>query len=59
MSCDRAGLKSVLDQYLGAVIRHDPSVAPLFVGFRQTENGTVVRPGSGVCVGPWRLVLWP
>jgi hypothetical protein len=51
-TCDRSCLKSVLDQYLSAVIKHDPSVAPLFVGFRQTENGTVVRPGSGV----WKTV---
>jgi hypothetical protein len=50
--CDRACLKGVLDQYLSAVIKHDPSVAPLFVGFRQTENGIVVRPGEGV----WKTV---
>src|SRR5262245_59287065 len=50
--CDRACLKGVLDQYLNAVIKHDPSVAPLFVGFRQTENGIVVRPGEGV----WKTV---
>ena len=50
--CDRACLKSVLDQYLSAVIKHDPSGAPLFVGFRQTENGIVVRPGEGV----WKTV---
>jgi hypothetical protein len=28
--CDRACLKSVLDQYLDAVFKHDPSFAPLF-----------------------------
>jgi hypothetical protein len=28
------------------------AVGSLFVGFRQTENGTVVRPGSGV----WKTV---
>src|SRR6476659_5245187 len=50
--CDRACLNGVLDQYLNAVIKHDPSAAPLFVGFRQTENGTVVRPGEGV----WKTV---
>jgi hypothetical protein len=45
--CDRACLKNALDQYLNAVIKHDPSAAPLFVGFRQTENAVVVRPGTG------------
>src|SRR5438105_589478 len=46
--CDRACLKTTLDQYLNAVIKHDPSAAPLFVGFRQTENAVVVRPGTGM-----------
>ena len=50
--CDRACLKNALDQYLNAVIKHDPSAAPLFVGFRQTDNAVVVRPGTGV----WKTV---
>jgi hypothetical protein len=50
--CDRACLKSALDQYLNAVIKHDPSAAPLFVGFRQTENAVVVRTGTGT----WKSV---
>src|SRR5512147_915209 len=50
--CDRACLKSTLDQYLNAVIKHDPSAAPLFVAFRQTENAVVVKPGTGV----WKSV---
>jgi len=50
--CDRACLKTTLDQYLNAVIKHDPSAAPLFVGFRQTENAVVVRPGTGT----WKTV---
>jgi len=51
-SCDRACLKNLLDQYLGAVIKHDPAAAPLFVGFRQTENAIVVRPGTGA----WKTI---
>ncbi len=51
-SCDRGCLKNVLDQYLDAVIKHDPSTAPLFVGFRQTENAIVVRPGTGA----WKTI---
>ena len=50
--CDRTCLKASLDQYLVAVIKHDPAAAPLFVGFRQTENSVVVRPGAGV----WKTV---
>ena len=50
--CDRACLKSALDQYLNAVVKHDSAAAPLFIGFRQTDNSVVVRPGMGV----WKTV---
>jgi hypothetical protein len=50
--CDRACLHSTLDQYLNAVVKHDPSAAPLIPGFRQTENAVVVREGNGV----WKSV---
>ena len=50
--CDRTCLKGLLDQYLNAVVKHDPSSAPLFVGFRQTDNAVVVRPGTGT----WKSV---
>jgi hypothetical protein len=46
-TCDRACLRTSLDQYLNAVVAHDTSAAPLFIGFRQTENAVVVRPGTG------------
>jgi len=51
-ACDRACLRTMLDQYLAAVIKHDPSAAPLVVGFRQTENAINVRPGNGT----WKTV---
>ena len=51
-SCDRGCLKTMLDQYLNAVVKHDPSAAPLVVGFRQTENAINTRPGMGV----WKTV---
>jgi hypothetical protein len=51
-TCDRACLRTMLDQYLAAVIKHDPGAAPLVVGFRQTENAVNVRPGNGV----WKSV---
>jgi hypothetical protein len=48
--CDRDCLAATLDRYLTALVAHDPSRAPLFVGFRQTENAVVV-PRSG---GLWK-----
>ena len=50
--CDRACLRTTLDAYLNAVVKHDPAAAPLAIGFRQTENALVVRPGTGV----WKSV---
>jgi hypothetical protein len=50
--CDRACLRTTLDAYLSAVVKHDPAAAPLMIGFRQTENAVVVRPGTGV----WKSV---
>jgi hypothetical protein len=47
-TCDRACLKAALDQYLAAVVEHNPSAVPLSVGFRQTENSMVRRPGTGL-----------
>jgi hypothetical protein len=46
--CDRACLKSILDQYLNAVVGHNPAAAPLSVGFRQTENAMVRKTGAGL-----------
>src|SRR4051812_39207737 len=47
-TCDRACLKTMLDQYLTAVVQHKPASAPLSVGFRQTENASVRRLGTGL-----------
>lgn len=47
-TCDRTCLKATLDQYLNAVIQHNPAAAPLSIGFRQTENAMVRRPGTGL-----------
>jgi hypothetical protein len=51
-SCDRACLKTMLDQYLNAVVKHDPAAAPLLPGFRQTDNAVAIRVGTGV----WKTV---
>ena len=50
--CDRTCLRTLLDQYLAAVIKHDPRAAPIRVGFRQTENAINVPPGGGA----WKTV---
>ena len=47
-SCDRACLKSTLDTYLTALVKHDPKAAPLSLGFRQTENAQVRSAGTGL-----------
>src|SRR5262245_16646400 len=46
-SCDRACLRTTLDQYLRARVKHDPSAAPLALGFRQTENAECRGLGPG------------
>lgn len=46
--CDRPCLRSALDQYLSAVVQHNPSAASLAIGYRQTENAIVKRPGTGL-----------
>ena len=53
-TCDRACLRTMLDQYLTAVVKHDPTAAPLVVGFRQTENAINVR--SDNRNGVWKTV---
>lgn len=49
-ACSRECLAEMLEDYLDAVVAHDPAAAPLFVGFRQTENAVVVPRGEGM----WR-----
>lgn len=46
-SCDRACLKTSLDQYMQAILKHDPQAAPLFLGYRHTENALLVKLGEG------------
>lgn len=46
--CDRACLKTALDQYLNALVQHKPEIAPLAVAFRQTENAVVKVNGTGL-----------
>lgn len=46
--CDRQCLKDITQQYLNAVVKHDPKAAPLAANFRATENAADVAPGEGL-----------
>src|SRR5665213_481053 len=46
--CDRVCLRSSLDAYLGAVLKHDPAAAPLAPSYRHTENAINIPLGEGV-----------
>jgi len=46
--CDRACLTGYLDQYLEALIAHDPSRLPLAENVLYTENGQTLEPGDGI-----------
>jgi len=47
-SCDRACLNGIVDQYLAAVVAHDPSKAPLAPNVKFTEDGVQLKPGDGL-----------
>ena len=49
--CLRACMQGLVDQYLGALVRHDPSGLPLSRGVRFTENTEEIRLGEGLWVG--------
>jgi hypothetical protein len=46
--CDRACLNGFVDQYLEAVVAHDPLRLPLARTIRFTENGQRLEPGDGL-----------
>ena len=47
LDCNRACLEGVIDQYLKAVVAHDPKMLPLSEDVRFTENGQLVPLGDG------------
>ena len=47
VNCNRACLENVVDQYLNAVVKHDPKLAPLSEDIKYTENAQVIRVGDG------------
>lgn len=49
--CDRTCMTRLLDQYLAALVKHDPAGLPLDQGVRFTENTATVHVGDGLWVG--------
>jgi hypothetical protein len=47
-TCDRACLIHITDQYLAAIVAHDPSKAPLAPGVLFVENVKRMKPGEGL-----------
>ena len=50
-ACDRVCLEGVADNYLKALIAHDPSRAPLADNVKYAENGIALKPGQGL----WKI----
>jgi hypothetical protein len=48
--CDRECLNGFVDQYLDALVKHDPKLVPLTKNVKFTENGQRLDPGDGL----WR-----
>ncbi len=46
--CDRECLNHFVDQYLDAVVAHDPSKLPLAKSVKFTEDGVRLEPGDGL-----------
>jgi hypothetical protein len=49
--CDRPCMTAMADQYLAALVKHDPSGLPLAKGVRFTENTAEIPIGDGLWVG--------
>lgn len=47
LNCNRACLERVVDQYLAAVVAHNPSTLPLSADVKYTENNQVLPVGDG------------
>lgn len=61
-ACDRPCLTGIAEQYLAALVKHDPSKAPLARSARYTENGVELPLPDGLwrtasAVGAYRLFV--
>ena len=52
LNCNRACLEGVMDQFLAALVAHDPKRAPLSKDVKYTENNQVIDVGDGF----WKTV---
>jgi len=48
IACDRACLEGVANDYLEALVAHDPSCVPLADNVVYVENGIALKPGQGL-----------
>jgi hypothetical protein len=48
--CDESCLKGVMDTYLDALSKHDPSLVPVAAHYRYTENGAQISLGEALWV---------
>jgi hypothetical protein len=48
VTCDRGCLEDIVNQYLIALVAHDPSILPLTKNVKYTENGQRLIPGDGL-----------
>ena len=61
-ACDRACLENFVDQYMDALIAHDPKKLPMTARVKNTEDGVRLDPGDGfwrtaLAKGPYRLFV--
>jgi hypothetical protein len=52
-ACDRACLEGFVDQYMDALIAHNPKALPMTARVKNTEDGVRLDPGDGF----WRTAL--
>src|SRR5438477_1977804 len=48
LNCNRACLENVVDQYLAAVVAHNPKMAPLSADVKYSENDQRLELGDGL-----------
>jgi hypothetical protein len=61
-TCDRGCLEGFVDQYMDALIAHDPKKLPMTARVKNTEDGVRLDPGDGfwrtaLAKGPYRLFV--
>ncbi len=49
--CNSTCLTNLADQYIAAMVKHDPSGLPLAPGYKYTENTAAIQIGDGLWVG--------